>query len=93
MPTIVVLLYMIIGIPPLPWPTQTKGRHCPLPISTTFFLANDSDVNSGIILAEHKSEASYLARLFHELLRRDREDGRASGQPSRITAGLDPSRT
>jgi hypothetical protein len=34
-----------------------------------------------------------LARIFHELLSRDREDGRATGQPSRGTAGLDPRRT
>jgi|GEM_PF-7080620 hypothetical protein len=29
-----------------------------------------------------------LARIFHELLSRDHEDGRATGQPSRGTAGL-----
>ena len=29
-----------------------------------------------------------LARMFHELLSRDHEDGCASGQPSRGTAGL-----
>ena len=34
-----------------------------------------------------------LARLFHELLSRDHEDGRATGQPSRGTAGLVPRRT
>ena len=33
-----------------------------------------------------------LARIFHELSSRDREDGRATGQ-SRETAGLDPRRT
>jgi hypothetical protein len=31
-----------------------------------------------------------LARMFHELLSRDREDGRATGQPSRGTAGFGP---
>jgi hypothetical protein len=30
-----------------------------------------------------------LARMFHELLSRDHEDGRATWQPSRATAGLD----
>jgi hypothetical protein len=34
-----------------------------------------------------------LARIFHELLSRDREDGRATWQPSRGTAGLVPRRT
>jgi len=34
-----------------------------------------------------------LARIFHELLSRDREDGLATRQPSRGTAGLDPRRT
>ncbi len=29
-----------------------------------------------------------LARIFHELLSRDREDGRPTWQPSRGTAGL-----
>ena len=36
--------------------------------------------------------ASYLARIFHVLLSRDHEDGRATGQPSRGTAGLVPRR-
>jgi hypothetical protein len=36
---------------------------------------------------------SSLARIFHELVSRDREDGRATGQPSRGTAGLNPRRT
>ena len=31
---------------------------------------------------------SALARMFHELLSRDREDGRATWQPSRVTAGF-----
>ena len=30
----------------------------------------------------------WLTRIFHELLSRDREDGRATGKPSRGTAGL-----
>jgi hypothetical protein len=34
-----------------------------------------------------------LARIFHELLSRDREDGLATGQPSPGTAGVDPRRT
>ena len=34
-----------------------------------------------------------LARIFHELLSRDYEDGRATGQPSHGTAGLVPRRT
>jgi hypothetical protein len=34
-----------------------------------------------------------LARIFHELLSRDHEDGSATGQPSRGTAGLVPRRT
>jgi hypothetical protein len=34
-----------------------------------------------------------LARIFHELLSRDHEDGRATWQPSRGTAGLDSRRT
>ena len=38
-------------------------------------------------------EIYYLARMFHALLSRDREDGRTTGQPSRATAGLDPKRT
>ena len=33
------------------------------------------------------------ARIFYELLSRDHADGRATGQPSRGTAGLDPRRT
>ena len=33
-----------------------------------------------------------LARIFHELVSRDREDERATGQPSRGTAG-NPRRT
>jgi hypothetical protein len=37
--------------------------------------------------------SSRLARIFHELLSRNREDGRATGQPSRGTAGLVPRRT
>ena len=35
----------------------------------------------------------FLARMFHELLQRDHEDGRVTGQPSRGTAGLVPRRT
>ncbi len=38
-------------------------------------------------------KGSILARIFHELLSRDRKDGRATGQPSRGTAGLVPRRT
>jgi hypothetical protein len=34
-----------------------------------------------------------LARIFHELLWRDHEDGCATWQPSRATAGLVPRRT
>ncbi len=34
-----------------------------------------------------------LTRMFHELQSRDREDGLATGQPSRGTAGLDLRRT
>ena len=34
-----------------------------------------------------------LTRIFHALLSRDREDGRATWQPSRGTAGLVPRRT
>jgi len=34
-----------------------------------------------------------LARMFHELLSRDHEDGRATWQPSRGAAGLVPRRT
>ena len=35
----------------------------------------------------------HLARMLHEFPWRDREDGRATGQPSRGTAGLDLRRT
>ena len=37
-----------------------------------------------------KIPSALLARMFHELLSRDREDGCATGQPSSGTAGLDP---
>jgi diguanylate cyclase (GGDEF)-like protein len=46
-----------------------------------------------IILLPYAPCPMPLARMFHELLSRDREDGRATGQPSRGTAGLDPRRT
>ena len=36
---------------------------------------------------------TFLTRIFHELLSRDREDGRATWQPSRAIAGLVPRRT
>jgi hypothetical protein len=37
--------------------------------------------------------APILARMMHEMAERERGDGRATGQPSRGTAGLDLSRT
>jgi hypothetical protein len=42
--------------------------------------------------AEQNKQRLEVARMFHELISRDREDGRATGQP-RDTAGLDPRRT
>jgi len=38
-------------------------------------------------------DVKFLARIVHELLSRDREDGRATWQPSHATAGLVPNRT
>ncbi len=37
---------------------------------------------------DHGPRTAGLARIFHELLSRDREDGRATWQPSRGTAGF-----
>jgi len=38
-------------------------------------------------------DIKFLTRIFHKLLSRDREDGRATWQPFRVTAGLVPNRT
>jgi len=46
-----------------------------------------------LIISPNISGMAGLARIFHELLSRDREDGRATWQPSRGTAGLVPRRT
>jgi hypothetical protein len=44
-------------------------------------------------LAKSRKTIRTRAPMFHELLLRDHEDGRATGQPSRGTAGLVPRRT
>jgi len=38
-------------------------------------------------------QIEHQARIFYKLASRDREDGRATGHPSRGTAGLEPRRT
>ena len=46
----------------------------------------DSEKLAGV--RPSNAEALLQARIFHELLSRERVDGRATGQPSRGTAGL-----
>jgi hypothetical protein len=41
-----------------------------------------------LIISPDISRIAELARIFHELLSRDREDGRATWQPSRVAAGF-----
>jgi len=69
--------------------TITTAAICLPPASCGGLNALGRNANSFDIV----TELGGLARIFHELLSRDREDGRATGQPSRGTAGLVPRRT
>ena len=60
---------------------------------TIVHLVQNSQANSGGRQELSQFRLRKLARIFHELLSRDREDGRATWQPSRGTAGLVPRRT
>ena len=68
-----------------PVPCQLPTAACPL---YSFFFLDFLDSDLGKVYKK-----ACLARIFHELLSRDREDGRATWQQSRGTAGLVPRRT
>jgi hypothetical protein len=46
------------------------------------------DTETFEVTVRETTTTTHLAWIFHELLSRDHEDGRATGQPSRGTAGL-----
>jgi len=67
-------------------PMHSPGHSVNLKSSIGMFIADLRNV--GDVETSRDSLIMKAARIFHELLSRDQEDGRATWQPSRGTAGF-----